>query len=153
MHSCNIKTQICVTRPRCVNTRDTARYANGYYNISPQFFAEIKCTDGYSVRFSPHCSEEDAEILPIPNLGFSRANSWRQCRWFKNLIRGNIGVLDHVFFTDEAWFQLNGYVNSQNYRTWRTKNPHNCTETPLHPQTIGVWCAISRRRITGPLSF
>jgi len=27
-------------------------------------------------------------------------------------IRGNIGVLDQVFFTDEAWFHLNGYVNS-----------------------------------------
>jgi len=56
-----------------------------------------------------------------------------------------------VFFTDEAWFHLSGYVNSQNYRTWRTENPHNYTETPLHPQKIGVWCAISRRRIIGPL--
>jgi hypothetical protein len=37
------------------------------------------------------------------------------CRWFKNLIRGNTGVLDQVFFTDVAWFHLSGYVNSQNY--------------------------------------
>ena len=36
------------------------------------------------------------------------------CRWFKNLIRGNTGVLDQVFFTDEAWFHLSGYINSQN---------------------------------------
>jgi len=55
-------------------------------------------------------------------------------RWFKNLIRDNIGVLDQVFFTDEAWFHLSGYVNSLNYRTWRTENPHNYTETALHPQ-------------------
>jgi hypothetical protein len=75
------------------------------------------------------------------------------CRWFKNLIHGNFGVLDQVFFTDKAWFHLSGYVNSQNYRTWRTENPHNYTETPLHPQKIGVWCAISRRRIIGPLFF
>ena len=52
----------------------------------------------------------------------------------KNLLRGNIGVLDQVFFTDEAWFHPSGYVNSQNYRTWRTENPHNYTETALHPQ-------------------
>jgi len=68
----------------------------------------------------------------------------------KNLIRGNIGVLDQVFFKDEACFHLSGYVNSQNYQTWRTENPHNYTETP---QKIGVWCAISTRRIIGPLFF
>jgi hypothetical protein len=50
-------------------------------------------------------------------------------RWFKNLIRGNTGVLDQVFFTDEAWFHFRGYVNSQNYRTWRTENPHNYSQT------------------------
>jgi hypothetical protein len=61
------------------------------------------------------------------------------CQWFKNLIHGNIGVLDQVFFTDEAWFHLSGYVNSQNYRTCRNKNPHNYTETALHQQKIGVW--------------
>jgi hypothetical protein len=43
---------------------------NGYYKIS-QIFAEIKCTNGYFVRFSPYCGEEDAEILPILNAGFS----------------------------------------------------------------------------------
>ena len=58
-----------------------------------------------------------------------------------------------VFFTDEAWFHLSGYVNSQNYQTWRTENPHNYTETPLHPRKIGVWCAVSRRWIIGPLFF
>jgi hypothetical protein len=31
---------------------------------------EIKCTNGYFVRFSPYCGEEDAEILPIPNAVF-----------------------------------------------------------------------------------
>ena len=35
----------------------------------------------------------------------------------------------------------------------KIENPHNYTETPLHPQKIGVWCAISRRRIIGPLFF
>jgi hypothetical protein len=88
------------------------------------------------------------ELIPGDNA--KRVNS---CRWFKNLIRGNICVLDQVFFTDEASFHLSGYVNSQNYRTWKTENPHNYTETPLHPQKIGVWCAISRLRIIGPLFF
>jgi hypothetical protein len=76
------------------------------------------------------------------------AKRFNYCRLFKNLIRGNTGVLDQVFFTDEVLLHLGGYVN---YRTWRTENPRNYTETPLHPQKIGVWCAISRRPIIGPL--
>ena len=87
---------------------------------------------------------------PIPGDYAKRVN---YCRWFKNLIRCNTGVLDQVFFTDEVWFHLSVYINSQNYGTSRTENPHNYTENPLHPQKIGVWCAISRRRIIGPLFF
>jgi hypothetical protein len=56
-------------------------------------------------------------------------------------------------FTDEAWFRLSGYVNSQNYQTWRTENPPNFTGTPLHPQNVGVWRAISWHQIIGPLFF
>jgi hypothetical protein len=87
---------------------------------------------------------------PIPG---DYAKTVNYCRWFKNLICGNIGALDQAFCTDEAWFHLSGYVNSQNYQTWRTENPHNYTETSLNPQKIGVWCAISRHRIIGPSFF
>ncbi|GLV41775.1 hypothetical protein CBL_12064 [Carabus blaptoides fortunei] len=63
----------------------------------------------------------------------------------------------HIFelgqMVDEAWFYLSGYVNSQNFRTWFTENPHSFVETSLHPQKIGVWVAVSRRRIIGPIFF
>lgn len=61
--------------------------------------------------------------------------------------------MDLTFFSDEAWFHLSGYVNSQNYRTWSTENPHVFHETTLHPIKIGVWIAMSRRRIIGPIFF
>jgi len=86
----------------------------------------------------------------IPGNCAKRVNCWQ---WFKNLILDNIGVLDQMFFTDRAWFHLNGYVNIQNYQTWRTENPHNYTETALHPQKLGVWCAVSRLWIIVPLFF
>ncbi|RZC39872.1 hypothetical protein BDFB_015338, partial [Asbolus verrucosus] len=38
-------------------------------------------------------------------------------------------------------------------RMWSTENPHYFEETPLHPQKIGVWFAISRRRLIGPIFF
>lgn len=74
------------------------------------------------------------------------------CNWFNANIN-NDDILDKTFFTDEAWFNLTGYINSQNYRTWSTENPHEYIETSLHPEKIGVWIAISRRRIIGPIFF
>ncbi|XP_076545898.1 uncharacterized protein LOC143305599 [Osmia lignaria lignaria] len=61
--------------------------------------------------------------------------------------------MDTLFFSDEAWFHLNGYINSQNSRTWSTTNPHEFFEQPLHSSKVGVWCAISRKRIVGPFFF
>lgn len=77
----------------------------------------------------------------------------RFCQWFNGNLANNDDVLDLTFFSDEAWFHLSGYVNSQNYRTWATENPHNFVETSLHPIKIGVWVAMSRRRIIGPIFF
>jgi hypothetical protein len=37
------------------------------------------------------------------------------CRWFRDIITASgEDILDVTFFTDEAWFHLLGYVNSQN---------------------------------------
>jgi len=44
------------------------------------------------------------------------------CNWFVNNI--NDEDLDFVFFSDEAWVHLDGYVNSQNCRVWGSENPH-----------------------------
>lgn len=74
------------------------------------------------------------------------------CQWF-NANLNNDEILDKTFFTDEAWVHLSGYVNNQNYRTWATDNPHVFIESELHPQKLGIWVAISRRRIIGPIFF
>ncbi|GFW06608.1 hypothetical protein TNCV_2189411 [Trichonephila clavipes] len=46
------------------------------------------------------------------------------------------------FFSDEAHFWLNGYVNKQNCRIWSEANPQVYVETPLHPEKLTVWCAL-----------
>ena len=74
------------------------------------------------------------------------------CRWFGHVLDDN-GVLNRTFFSDEAWFHLSGYVNSQNSRHWSTVNPHQFIESSLHSDKVGVWCAMSRRRIIGPIFF
>lgn len=76
------------------------------------------------------------------------------CRWMRRFIRqkGRL-ILNHVYFSDEAWFHLSGYVNAQNYRIWNAEKPNIVRETPLHPEKVGVWCAISRAQIIGPIFF
>ncbi|KAJ3649791.1 hypothetical protein Zmor_021512 [Zophobas morio] len=74
------------------------------------------------------------------------------CHWFQANLDDN-RILDLSFFSDEAWFHLSGYVNSQNFRIWSTENPHAFEETPLHAMKVGVWLAVSRRRFIGPIFF
>jgi hypothetical protein len=62
-------------------------------------------------------------------------------------------ILDMTFYSDEEWFHLTGYVNSQNTHLWLTKNHHTAYETPLQSVKIDVWCAVSHRRIAGPIFF
>lgn len=74
------------------------------------------------------------------------------CQWFNENINNN-EMLDKTFFSDEAWFHLNGYVNAQNMRMWSAENPHYFREATMHPVKIGVWLAVSRRRVVGPIFF
>jgi hypothetical protein len=75
------------------------------------------------------------------------------CNWYNNNLLHNVDQQDITFFSDEGWFHLSGFINSQNYRTWSDHNPHNIIQVPLHPLKIGVWVAMSRRRIIGPIFF
>ncbi|GFV76768.1 uncharacterized protein TNCV_4729881 [Trichonephila clavipes] len=47
-----------------------------------------------------------------------------------------------IFFSDEAHFWLNDYVNKQKCRIWSEANPQVYVETPLHPEKLTVWCAL-----------
>jgi hypothetical protein len=75
------------------------------------------------------------------------------CRWFQTFIDENPGILDYTWFSDEAWFHLSGYVNSQNTSLWGSENPHALLEEPFHSQKVSVFCALSQRRIIGPMFF
>jgi hypothetical protein len=95
----------------------------------------------------------------LTGLGLSRNLNSQQdydkcmtyCRWFQTFFEENPGILDYTWFSDEAWFHLSGYVNSQNTRLWASENPHALFQEPLHSQKLGVFCALSQRRIIGAL--
>ena len=44
-----------------------------------------------------------------------------------------------IIFSDEAYCDLGGHVNKQNYRIWGTENQHAYIEKPMHPKRVTVW--------------
>ncbi|GFU68852.1 putative DD41D transposase [Trichonephila clavipes] len=77
----------------------------------------------------------------------------RFVKWAQN----EIGVVSdfhkRILFSDEAHFWLNGYVNKQNCGIWIEASPQVYVETPLHPETLTVWCALWAGGIIGPYFF
>ncbi|GBM84133.1 hypothetical protein AVEN_218303-1 [Araneus ventricosus] len=64
---------------------------------------------------------------------------------------GNEGFdVGWIWFTEEAHFHLNGFMNKQNWRFWGSENPHLCEEQPLHSLKVIAWVAVCSRGIIGP---
>ena len=59
----------------------------------------------------------------------------------------------YVIFSNEAHFDLGGYVNKQNCRIWSTENPHAHIENSTHPRLVPVWCEFWSRVIIRPFFF
>jgi hypothetical protein len=74
------------------------------------------------------------------------------CIWFLQCVTEDEIDLQ-LFFSDEASFGLQGYINTQNSRYLSPQNPHLTYEDPLHPLKVCVWCTVSARRIVGPVFF
>jgi hypothetical protein len=69
------------------------------------------------------------------------------------LLAINPEFLDHLLFSDEAHFHLNGGVNRHNFRYWCAENPHWYAEEPLHSPRVTVWMGISHYGTIGPFFF
>ena len=57
---------------------------------------------------------------------------------------------EKIFFSDEAHFDLGGYVNKQNCRT---ENPHAYIEKLTQPKRVIVWCGFRSRGMIGQFFF
>ena len=75
------------------------------------------------------------------------------CEDISERIENNPGMLDSIFFSDEAHCHLSGHVNKQNMRFWAQAQPHEHTTAPLSQEKVTVWCAIGRKGIIGPYFF
>jgi hypothetical protein len=79
------------------------------------------------------------------------ASRVRFCSWFlQSVVEGEIDP-QLTLFSDEARFHTQGYINTQNNRYWSPQNPHFTHDVQLNPVKVGVRCAVSARRIVGPV--
>jgi hypothetical protein len=75
------------------------------------------------------------------------------CSWFlQSVVEGEVNP-QLTFFSDEAWFHLQGYINTQNNRYWSSRNPLLTHEALLHPVKVGAWCALIPRRMVELVFF
>ncbi|GBO45985.1 hypothetical protein AVEN_246438-1 [Araneus ventricosus] len=63
----------------------------------------------------------------------------------------NEGDIDvgNIWFSEEAYFNLDGFVNKQNWCIWGTENPHLTVPSSLCSPKVMVWTAISSKGIIG----
>ena len=55
--------------------------------------------------------------------------------------------------SDEAHFDLGGYVNMQDCRIWDSENPKMIIRKPLYPQRVTVWYGFWAGGMIGPYFF
>ena len=75
------------------------------------------------------------------------------CQDISQKIENSPGLLNLIFFKDEAHCLLSGHINKQNMHCWSQAHPHEHTNQPLSQEKVTVWCAIGRNGVIGPYFF
>ena len=88
------------------------------------------------------------ELKPIDHL-----MRFRFAKWACDRLTEDADFVKKNIFSDEAHFDLGGYVNKQNCRIWATEIALVCIEKPKHPKRVIVWCGFRSRGIIGPFFF
>ncbi|GFU87414.1 SCAN domain-containing protein 3 [Trichonephila clavipes] len=115
--------------------------------LKSRIFSEL-CKDMGAVHSSLlfYCEARCCQVI-YSQFGLAIHQNDHQARrrfveWAQNEIAVVPDFHKRILFSDEAHFWLNGYVNKQNCRIWSEANPQVYVETPLHPETLTVWCAL-----------
>ncbi len=88
-------------------TRQGSRALNIFYTSTQRILHQLKmCLYRFSI----------VQELKLPD----HARRVTFCHWILHLthLGHDISMFDNFFYSDEAWFYLNGFINAQNYRIW-----------------------------------
>ncbi|GBN28516.1 hypothetical protein AVEN_259046-1 [Araneus ventricosus] len=94
---------------------------------------------------APHPAPQPSHIQDpdATNARYDFANTMLQLVDEDDIDVGNI------WFSDEAYFNLDGFVNKHNWRIWETENPLIAVPSCLYSPKVKVWAAISYKGIIG----
>lgn len=62
-------------------------------------------------------------------------------------------IINNIWWSDEATFNLDGTVNRHNCRYWAKENPHVVNVKRMKSTGISVWAAMSSHGFIGPYAF
>jgi hypothetical protein len=100
------------------------------------------------LKLRPH----ETTVIHVCLEAINPASIVHSCSWFlQSVIEGEINPL-WAFFSDEQWFHMQGYINTQNNRYWSSQNLSLTYKVLLHPVKVGVWCAVSARIVVPDFS-
>jgi hypothetical protein len=72
---------------------------------------------------------------------------------FGDHLQQNPHTLEHIWFSDEAYFHFTGDINRQNVRFWVAQHSHQIHESTLHAQKALAWRAVFAQALNGPFIF
>ena len=61
--------------------------------------------------------------------------------------------LNHIIWSDEVCFKLNGRVNRRNCVSWSDSNPHEILQQELNSPGVTVWVGLCSSGLIGPFFF
>ena len=101
-------------------------------NISETSLSRILHKD---LGMTPYKVQLVQELKPIDHPMRFRFDKWACDRLTEDTDFGK-----KIIFSNEAQFDLVGYVKKQNCRIWDTENTNTYIEKPTHPKRVTVWC-------------
>ena len=110
-------------------------------------------------RSSYHAILQKLDLHPyrpqhVPSLledDFDRRTEF--CNIMTTQFNANPALQDHILWSDESMFYLNGTVCRHNDVTWGPTNPHNQLEVRNSQQSVMVWCGLTSNSLVGPHFF
>lgn len=75
------------------------------------------------------------------------------CQHFQQMFENDPRAVDHIIWSDEAIFKLNGQINKHNCVYWNSENLHHTLQKSVNLPGLHVWCGISSDGIIGPYFF
>jgi hypothetical protein len=66
------------------------------------------------------------------------------------MIKTNGNLMNTLQMSDEAHFDVSGYLNKHNCHYSPRNNPHELHQRPVHSAKVRVWCEVYSHDIIGP---